>query len=52
MCIRDSYPPVHHYKEALTRHNGGSNYMFFDGHAKWMKYEQTLQPRDMWKNLP
>lgn len=47
----EHYPPVHHYPEALSRHNGGANYMFFDGHAKWMRYEQTLSPRDMWKNV-
>jgi prepilin-type N-terminal cleavage/methylation domain-containing protein/prepilin-type processing-associated H-X9-DG protein len=34
------------------RHQGGSNYLFYDGHAKWLKYESTLTPRDMWKNLP
>jgi prepilin-type N-terminal cleavage/methylation domain-containing protein/prepilin-type processing-associated H-X9-DG protein len=34
------------------RHQGGSNYLLFDGHAKWMKYDQTLRPRDLWKNLP
>jgi prepilin-type N-terminal cleavage/methylation domain-containing protein/prepilin-type processing-associated H-X9-DG protein len=42
-------PPVH---PVQLRHHGGSNYTFFDGHAKWLKYEQTLKPRDMWKNLP
>ena len=26
------------------RHNGGANYTFFDGHAKWMRLEQTLEP--------
>ncbi len=26
------------------RHNGGANYTFFDGHAKWYKLEQTLDP--------
>jgi prepilin-type processing-associated H-X9-DG protein/prepilin-type N-terminal cleavage/methylation domain-containing protein len=26
------------------RHNGGGNYLFLDGHAKWMKLEQTLSP--------
>jgi prepilin-type N-terminal cleavage/methylation domain-containing protein/prepilin-type processing-associated H-X9-DG protein len=25
-------------------HNGGSNYIFADGHAKWMKLDQTLNP--------
>lgn len=43
-------PPV--WPVQCTRHHGGSNYLFYDGHAKWLKYEQTLQPRDMWKNLP
>jgi prepilin-type N-terminal cleavage/methylation domain-containing protein/prepilin-type processing-associated H-X9-DG protein len=28
---------------AKTRHNGGSNYLFADGHAKWFKFEQTLR---------
>ncbi len=26
------------------RHNGGSNYTFADGHAKWYKLDQTLNP--------
>lgn len=43
-------PPV--WPVQCTRHHGGSNYLFYDGHAKWLKYEQTLKPRDMWKNLP
>lgn len=34
------------------RHQGGSNYVFFDGHAKWARYEQTVTPVNMWKNLP
>ncbi|MCE5217234.1 prepilin-type N-terminal cleavage/methylation domain-containing protein [bacterium] len=29
------------------RHNEGANYAFADGHAKWMKREQTLSPRNM-----
>ncbi|GIV11519.1 MAG: hypothetical protein KatS3mg020_1010 [Fimbriimonadales bacterium] len=28
---------------AITRHSGGSNYVFVDGHAKWHKFEQTWQ---------
>jgi prepilin-type N-terminal cleavage/methylation domain-containing protein/prepilin-type processing-associated H-X9-DG protein len=28
---------------AITRHSGGSNYVFTDGHAKWHKFEQTWQ---------
>lgn len=42
-------PPIH---PVQTRHQGGSNYAFYDGHAKWLRYEQTLSPRDRWKNLP
>ncbi|MGQ9732786.1 MAG: DUF1559 family PulG-like putative transporter [Candidatus Zipacnadales bacterium] len=45
-----AFPPP--WPVQKLRHNGGSNYLFFDGHAKWLKYEQTLRPRDMWKNLP
>jgi prepilin-type N-terminal cleavage/methylation domain-containing protein/prepilin-type processing-associated H-X9-DG protein len=26
------------------RHSGGANYNFFDGHAKWFRLEQTLNP--------
>jgi prepilin-type processing-associated H-X9-DG protein len=44
-----SFPPVW---PVQRRHQGGSNYLFYDGHAKWARYEQTLTPRSMWKNLP
>lgn len=30
----------------FDRHVGGANYNFFDGHAKWMKMERTLDPND------
>jgi prepilin-type processing-associated H-X9-DG protein len=30
------------------RHNGGLNYIFFDGHVKWMKSEQTVSPKNLW----
>jgi prepilin-type processing-associated H-X9-DG protein len=33
---------------AHTRHSGGSNYTFADGHAKWMRGEQTLRPKVLW----
>jgi prepilin-type N-terminal cleavage/methylation domain-containing protein/prepilin-type processing-associated H-X9-DG protein len=29
-----------------NRHNGGANYAFFDGHAKWYKLEQTINPQN------
>jgi len=28
------------------RHSGGSNYIFADGHAKWFRLEQTLNPQN------
>ncbi len=45
-----AFPPV--WPVQKNRHQGGSNYLFYDGHAKWARYEQTLSPRNMWKNLP
>jgi prepilin-type N-terminal cleavage/methylation domain-containing protein/prepilin-type processing-associated H-X9-DG protein len=30
------------------RHNGGVNYIFFDGHTKWMKTEATISPKNLW----
>ncbi|RYX86741.1 DUF1559 domain-containing protein [bacterium] len=29
---------------AINRHLEGSNFLFADGHAKWMKWERTLTP--------
>jgi len=43
-----TFPPVW---AVQRRHQGGSNYLLYDGHAKWLRYEQTLKPHDMWKNL-
>lgn len=28
------------------RHNGGSNYTFADGHAKWFRFEATINPNN------
>ena len=27
---------------AMTRHQGGANYIFVDGHAHWYRFEQTF----------
>jgi prepilin-type N-terminal cleavage/methylation domain-containing protein/prepilin-type processing-associated H-X9-DG protein len=32
----------------LSVHNGGTNYVFADGHAKWHRIEQTLFPDNLW----
>jgi prepilin-type N-terminal cleavage/methylation domain-containing protein/prepilin-type processing-associated H-X9-DG protein len=32
----------------FDRHKGGANYNFVDGHAKWMRIEQTLGPKFLW----
>ena len=29
---------------AATRHTGGSNFTFADGHAKWMRFKATFDP--------
>ncbi|MEA3400738.1 MAG: prepilin-type N-terminal cleavage/methylation domain-containing protein [Armatimonadota bacterium] len=52
-------PPYHEgtYCNPITNegvdkvHNGGANYGFFDGHAKWLQVDQTLDP-DMWTPDP
>jgi prepilin-type N-terminal cleavage/methylation domain-containing protein/prepilin-type processing-associated H-X9-DG protein len=33
-------------------HNGGANYGFFDGHAKWYRIDQTLAPSNLWSLDP
>jgi prepilin-type processing-associated H-X9-DG protein len=39
-CIYRDHPPDR--IESNTRHNGGNNYCFADGHAKWLKAEAVL----------
>jgi len=33
-------------RELFDRHVGGSNYAFFDGHAKWARMEATVDPNN------
>jgi prepilin-type N-terminal cleavage/methylation domain-containing protein/prepilin-type processing-associated H-X9-DG protein len=33
---------------AYDRHLGGSDYIFADGHAKWLRWEQTFEPNWLW----
>jgi prepilin-type N-terminal cleavage/methylation domain-containing protein/prepilin-type processing-associated H-X9-DG protein len=37
---------------ATQRHAQGMNNVFVDGHAKWYRFTQTLQPTWMWGPLP
>ena len=32
---------------SINRHMGGSNYLFADGHAKWLRWEMTISPINM-----
>ncbi len=34
------------------KHNGGINYLFFDGHVKWMSPNQALAPTNLWTLYP
>ena len=34
----------------LNTHNQGSNFLFADAHAKWMKLVNTYTPKEMWTN--
>lgn len=48
-CFESNYsaPRVEPTREHPTRHNGGSNYVLCDGHAKWLKY-QDVYPCGSW----
>ena len=39
-------------KKSDQRHNGGLNYIFFDGHVKWMVTSATVKPNNMWTLNP
>jgi len=41
--VGPDYPPV-----GTIVHNGGTNFGFCDGHAKWMKVENTINPKNLW----
>lgn len=55
-CCVVTYPgnthPVAHRWQVEPRHNGGSNYLFCDGHLKWMTVDATLQPEFLWDLAP
>ncbi|MFP3904171.1 MAG: DUF1559 domain-containing protein, partial [Armatimonadota bacterium] len=41
-----AWPPVFEDLLDTDRHNGGQNFAFLDGHAKWLKWEQTVKASD------
>ncbi|MGC9317710.1 MAG: prepilin-type N-terminal cleavage/methylation domain-containing protein [Armatimonadota bacterium] len=38
-----AWPPVFGDLLDKDRHNGGQNFAFLDGHAKWMRWEETVR---------
>jgi len=44
VCTADS---ADKYTSGILLHNGGTNYGFADGHAKWMKVEKTYYPSNL-----
>ncbi|MFW6156261.1 MAG: prepilin-type N-terminal cleavage/methylation domain-containing protein [Armatimonadota bacterium] len=38
-----AWPPVFEDLLDTERHNGGANYGFLDGHAKWMRWNETVK---------
>ena len=36
--------PTNPVAVAYNRHNGGSNFVYADGHAKWHRFEDTIRP--------
>jgi len=39
---------LHGFSRLATRHRGGSNYAFCDGHTKWLRPQQTIEPENLW----
>lgn len=35
--------------KSARRHNGGGNYLFFDGHVEWRTPEQLVMEPEIWK---
>ena len=34
---------------ATSRHGGGSAYLFFDGHVRWLPFDRTLSPLNLYR---
>jgi len=42
------WPAAGYMSPWTQNHNGGTNYSFVDGHAKWLRVEDTVTPHDLW----
>lgn len=43
-CVSGNGAVDNLFAPAATRHRGGANYLFADGHVKWEQYEKTTKP--------
>jgi prepilin-type N-terminal cleavage/methylation domain-containing protein/prepilin-type processing-associated H-X9-DG protein len=53
LMARYTEPPKHMPKGYQTNlfwdaHNEGANYLMFDTHARWMRWERTVRPNNLW----
>lgn len=53
IAIVEAFHPCPDIRNVVTRvdcgvHNKGANYIFVDGHAKWMRIMATLRPENLW----
>jgi prepilin-type processing-associated H-X9-DG protein len=50
-CVA-TYPsnpnPTAEHWQVDCRHHGGANFLFFDGHVRWMQPEATETPENLW----
>jgi prepilin-type N-terminal cleavage/methylation domain-containing protein/prepilin-type processing-associated H-X9-DG protein len=50
-CVA-TYPsnpnPTAEHWQVDCRHHGGANFLFFDGHVRWIKPEATEEPENLW----
>jgi len=62
VCCSDTCPRVHFtanepFDAASCAtpdpvHNGGYNYLFYDGHVKWLRPMATMRPHELWTRDP
>jgi prepilin-type N-terminal cleavage/methylation domain-containing protein/prepilin-type processing-associated H-X9-DG protein len=52
LMVGDHYHPTNgvaamHFELNGHQHGDGSNYLFLDGHVKWMRFDDTLSPKNL-----